>query len=409
MTPSSTTECGDRYSVIFLTGPPIRVLQVIESLNVEFGGIATACAQLANHLARSGVAVTALTLDRPGPARRRCALDTGIRAVACRPSWPRRLGYCRALPAMLAASPAPDVVHIHGLWRLHFVQAARFAHHLGAPVIVSTHGMLHAAARRQRAAFKRMARWVFQDTIVRQASCLHATAVEEADEIRKLGFTGPIVVIPWGVQPPEPRDADPEPSHASTDRHVVLFLGRFHPTKGVDVLLRAWARVRTRVPASTLVLAGYDDGSYRQRMAALAATLGVSSSVAFEGPVDGPGRERLFARTSLLVLPSPAENFGLVVPEALVRGIPVITTTGTPWSRVIAENCGWWVPAGEDSLAAALADALGRHPDALREMGERGRTFARANFTWERVAASMTALYAWTLGLGPEPPSVRHT
>jgi glycosyltransferase involved in cell wall biosynthesis len=392
-----------------LTGPPIRVLQVIESLNVEFGGIATACAQLANHLVRSGVAVTAVTLDGAGPEPRKWALDARIDALTCAPSWPRRLGYCHALSATLAASPAPAVVHIHGLWRLHFAQAARFAHRVGAPVIVSTHGMLHAAARGQRAALKRIARWVFQDDVVRRASCLHATAVEEADEIRKVGFTGPIVVIPWGVLPPEPRVADPASSDSPADRRVVLFLGRFHPTKGVDELLRAWARVRARFPSSTLVLAGYDDGNFRLRLAALAASLGISSSVTFEGPVDGPGRERLFAEASLLVLPSPAENFGFVVPEALVRGIPVVTTMGTPWSRVVTENCGWWVPAGEDSLAAALTEALGRHPDALREMGERGRTFARANFTWDRVAASMTALYAWTLGLGPEPPSVRHT
>ena len=396
------------------------MLQVIESLNVEFGGIATACAQLANHLVRSGVAVTALTLDGGEPPRqrgwrvgdprregRRWMLDPRIAALTCVPSWPRRLGYCAALPAILGASPAPAIVHIHGLWRLHFAQAARFAHRVGAPVIVSTHGMLHAAARRQRAAFKRIAGWVFQDDVVRHAWCLHATAVEEADEIRKLGFTAPIVVIPWGVQPPDPPDTD-RASHSS-DRPVVLFLGRFHPTKGVDVLLRSWARVRARFPSSILVLAGYDDGNYRLRLAALASSLGVSTSVTFKGPVDGPGRERLFAEASLLVLPSPAENFGLVVPEALVRGIPVVTTTGTPWSRVIAEDCGWWVPASEDALAAALTDALGRHPDALREMGERGRTFARANFTWDRVAASMTALYAWTLGLGPEPPSMRHT
>src|SRR3984893_12826114 len=135
MTPSPITN----VCFIPLTVPPIRVLQVIESLNVEFGGIATACAQLANHLARSGVAVTALTLDGAGPARRRWALDARIDAVACAPSWPRRLGYCKTLPAMLAASPVPGVVHIHGLWRLHFAQAAQFARRTGAPVIVSTH------------------------------------------------------------------------------------------------------------------------------------------------------------------------------------------------------------------------------------------------------------------------------
>jgi len=162
----------------------------------------------------------------------------------------------------------------------------------------------------------------------------------------------------------------------------VLFLGRFHPTKGLDTLLRAWAGVSRRFPSTQLLLAGYDDGGFRAQFQSLAESLGISPSVSFHGAVDGREREDLFSRSSLLVLPSPSENFGLVVPEALVRGIPVITTRGTPWSAVAAERCGWWVPATEEGIAGALTEALDAPSPDLRAMGDRGREFARAAFAW---------------------------
>lgn len=384
------------------------MLQVTESVNVRFGGIATAYAQLVNHLACAGVEVIALTVDPEAGDAGRVALDSRVRAMACRPSRPRRLGYCAGMAKQLDAAPVPAVVHIHGLWRLHAAQVIRYAQRIGAPIVISPHGMLHAAALRQRAIFKRAARRLFQDNVLRRARCLHATAAEEADEIRRLGFDGPIAVIPWGVEAPPARAARADPaSGASPDSRVVLFLGRFHPTKGLDVLLRAWALAHRRFPSSRLVLAGYDDADYRRRLVALAASLGVTDSTTFAGPVEGAARETLFADASVLVLPSPAENFGFVVPEALVRGIPVITTEGTPWSSLAAEACGWWIPGGEEALAAAIGAALDQSPDALRAMGDRGRTFASARFSWDGVAKKMIALYAWTLGEAPEPVFVQ--
>jgi glycosyltransferase involved in cell wall biosynthesis len=388
-------------------GEAARVWQVVNSLAVTSGGISAACARLTNHLARTGAGVVAISLDDDqGP---RWPLDADVVEVRCASSWPHRLGYSRALTAQLAALPPPDLVHVHGLWRLHFAQAARAARRAGVPVIVTVHGMLHAPALRQRGAFKRVARWLFQDEVLRTARCLHATASEEADEIRSLGYDRPIAVIPWGVDMPDGERADrPSASPMADDRRVLLFLGRLHPTKGLEMLLRAWACVFRRVPSWRLVLAGYDEGHYRARLAALAGELGLGDSLSFTGPVDGDDRERLLTGAQLLVLPSPSENFGFVVPEALARGVPVIATEGAPWSSLNTEGCGWWIPVGDEPLAATLADALGRPPDALRAMGERGRRFARAHFTWQKVTASMLELYAWARGVGPEPGFVQH-
>lgn len=385
----------------------VRVWQVCNTRAVTFGGISAACAQLTNHLARAGAGVVGISLDDDqGP---RWPLDADVVEVRCASSWPHRLGYSPALAAQLAALPPPDLAHVHGLWRLHFAQAARLARRAGVPVIVTVHGMLHPPALRQRGVFKRAARWMFQDDVLRQARCLHATATEEADEIRSLGFDRPIAVIPWGVDlPDDEQTGRPSPPRSTGDRHVLLFLGRLHPTKGLETLLRAWARVFRRVPSWQLVLAGYDEGHYRARLAALAGELGLGDSLSFTGPVDGDDRERLLTGAQLLVLPSPSENFGFVVPEALARGVPVIATEGAPWSSLNTEGCGWWIPVGDEPLAAALADALGRPPDALRAMGERGRRFARAHFTWQRVTASMLELYAWARGVGPEPGFVQH-
>jgi glycosyltransferase involved in cell wall biosynthesis len=384
------------------------VWQVCDSLAVSFGGISATAAQLTSHLAAAGAQVVAISLDddRRGPT---WPLDPSVDVVRCPAAWNDALGFRRALAARLPSLPPPRIVHQHGLWRGHFAQTSRYARTVGAPVIVTVHGMLHPPAMRQRAALKRLARIVYQDEVLRTAHCLHATADEEAREIRALGLDRPIAVIPWGVDPPA--SAFDRASIAATpadDERVLLFLGRLHPTKGLDPLLRAWAHVCRRFPSWRLVLAGYDDVNYGATLQSLARALDLGDSVQFVGPVDGDAREQLLARADVLVLPSPSENFGLVVPEALMRGVPVIATEGAPWSSLRDERCGWWIPVGVEPLADTFKDALSRSPADLRAMGDRGRRMARDRFAWATVVTSMRALYDWACGTAPRPAFVQN-
>jgi glycosyltransferase involved in cell wall biosynthesis len=383
----------------------MRVLQVSESLAVEFGGTAAVCAQLANHLVRAGVSVSALPLGGVNGSRSQWALDSAVVTRVCEPRGPRWLGYCGGMSGVLDSLPLPDLVHVHGLWRILYAQAGRYAEKNGRPLVISVHGMLYDLALAGKPRLKHIARWLFQDRLLKSARCLHVTAPEEADQIRRLGFTGPIAIVPWGVDVPS-GDAVSVERHSPSDHPTILYLGRLHPRKGVDVLLRAWSRVSGRFPNWRVVVAGSDFDDYRQTLQALACELGVSDSVSWPGPVEGAARERLFASASLLVLPSAFENFGLVVAEALVRGVPVIATEGAPWSRVVEEQCGWWIPVGVDPLVTALGDALAGPPERLCAMGARGRRFARAEFSWETATRAMIDLYHWAIANGPQPSFV---
>jgi len=383
----------------------LRIVQVGDSLERAFGGTAAACANLSNHLAAGGIDVAVMT--RPAAADgARWPLHPRVTSRECRSAGPRaalwRLGPLTDAPAILRSLMPIDVAHIHGLWRMPYLQIARTARASGLPVVVSVHGMLHPAALAQRSLAKRLFRWLIQDPLLLDgATCLHATAAAEADFIRQAGYRGPIAVVPWGIDPPA---ATPVLTRA--DAPLLVYLGRLHPSKGIETLLDAWARVAGRFPAWRLSLAGYDEGGYRAALEARARELGIADRVTFNGPVAGDDREALFASASIVVLPSPAENFGLVIAEALARGIPAVATTGAPWRALADEQCGWLTEPDAATLAATLVEALSTDEATRSVMGARGRRYALPRFDWNAVARSMTELYEWVSGRRATPEFV---
>jgi glycosyltransferase involved in cell wall biosynthesis len=127
----------------------------------------------------------------------------------------------------------------------------------------------------------------------------------------------------------------------------------------------------------------------------------------FVGPAYGAEKEKLFSEADLFVLPTYSENFGHVVAEALVRGIPVITTHGAPWRELDETRSGWWVEMGAEPLAGALASALALRDSERDEMGLRGRAMIIERYSWSTTAAKYFQLYRWAAGLAERPPFVR--
>lgn len=376
----------------------------MESLDPRFGGTAVSITQLVNQLAKRGADVAVFLLDGSNSADR---LHPQIRVCQCQSLASSNLSFVFRLRRDLATLGEFDLVHMHGLWRLHYTQIDRFAHKQGLPVVLSTHGMLEPSALQHHGWRKRLGRRLYQDRVLKGVQCFHTTASSEADSIYRLGLRRPTAVIPWGIDVPRQDPPRTIPCSRVGDRRTALYLSRFHPIKGLDLLLRAWSAVEKSFPQWDLMLAGYDENGYRAQLQALAGSLGISQRVFFHGPLLSKEKEAAFADAEIFILPSRSENFGLAVGEALARGLPVITTTGTPWSNVADWGCGWYVEPSVPAITQALVAALEQPGPKLRQMGERGREIVLTKYSIATLGKAMVDLYAWLLGDGDPPTFVR--
>jgi glycosyltransferase involved in cell wall biosynthesis len=283
------------------------------------------------------------------------------------------------------------------------VDAGRAALLAGKPFIVAPRGMLGPAALAFSRVKKRIV-WAFlQGEVLRRAACIHATSEQEHDEIRDFGLNNPIAIVPNGIDLPEP--AVRSISSATNDR-VVLSLGRLHPKKGLDRLVRAWATIEAAYPAWRLRIVGPDELGYARKLAGLAMEL-KARRISFEKSLAGDAKIVAYQQADLFVLPSLNENFAITVAEALAAGTPVIATKGAPWRALESEGCGWWIDHGIEPLAAALVNAMAMTREKLQAMGVKGRSWVSRDFSWDRVARDMLDLYRWLALRGELPPTVR--
>ncbi len=369
----------------------LHIAHVVPSLDRTEGGLPAAVVGLVDHLAREGVRNTlvssvcsAARSDAYWPAEASVDLRV-LRGLNVRSL--RQLAEGGFAGALGKLSEPPDVLHAHGVWIPQTVWAVRWAVPQGIPVVLSPHGMLTTWSVRHQRWKKRLAWYLYQKRALRSATVIHATAEDEASDVRAFARCRDICVIPNGIEiPPAPADA-----RRLAGARTIGFLGRLHPKKGVAELLRGWAKVQRE--GGRLLIAGPDENGYRNELEALVRELGLAHSVEFLGLLNAEERAQFFARLSVFVLPSFSENFGLVVPEALAAGVPCIASLGTPWSEMVNQRCGWWVENTPESLAEVLRSVMETDSAALCAMGRRGRAWVEDAFGWGSVARRYVGLY----------------
>lgn len=388
---------------------PLRVIHVVAGLDPAFGGPSYSVPRLCRALATSGAELTLLSVAGAKEVSRESVKqgyeDHRFDHDYARIPILRGLRSSGRLKLMLRQlAHNAEVVHDHGLWLMPNIHAGWAAAAARKPLVVSPRGMLSPAAL-QFSLLKKKASWyVVQRAMLRSAACIHATSEQESEEIRAVGLTNPIAIIPNGMDLPEPAPEIPGPP---TAERVVLSLGRIHPKKGLARLLHAWAKIETRYPNWKLRIAGPSEAGHADELGALAGTLGLTH-VLIDGPIfEGDAKWQAYRSASLFVLPTLNENFGITVAEALAAGIPVISTRGAPWSRLESEGCGWWIDHGVDPLAATLDRAMAMPRQVLTSMGAKGRTWIAREFSWEHMAREMLEMYRWLSRTAAPPGTLR--
>jgi glycosyltransferase involved in cell wall biosynthesis len=375
-----------------------------------YGGPIQSIYHLCCHLARSGSQVRVLTTNANGidkeldiEQQQEIEIEENLRVRYC-----KRILRHSVSPFLIGHLPTyvgwADVVHLRSVYSFPTIPTLLMCKVLNKPLVWSPHGSLQrwSGSRRPKtkAIWEAICRAVAPRKIV-----LHSTCDEEAKESGERFPKAEIAIIPHGITVPE------QTKHVEARGQLrLLYLGLLNPKKGIETLLAACQIIEKQDEISwSLTIAGGGDPRYTATLRAKIRELGFRlcqgssiseheddvqngrlSNVHLVGHVTGNAKEELFENADILVLPSYTENFGMVVVEALAHGIPVIASTGTPWSRIEQEKCGLWVHNDPGSLASAIR-RMKYLP--LREMGENGRQWMQNEFAWKHRTQEMLQFY----------------
>jgi len=302
-----------------------------------------------------------------------------------------------------------EVVHLHGLWQVQTRWGARVARAAGVPYVITAHGMAEPWALRHKRWKKRVYLALVEARNLRRAACLHALSRPEIGHLRALAPWAPICFVPNGVDlaffdrmPPR---AVLEADHRElAGKFVLLFFGRVHIKKGLDLLAEAVGRLAPAYPELHLVVAGNDDGAlspFRERL----DHLGLSSRLTYVGHVAGERARQVWAAADAFVLPSYSEGFSMATLEAMACRLPTVITTACHFPEAKAAAASVVVTADVDSVTQGIRDLLDRTPAERRRIGDAGRQLVEDRYTWDRQAERLAEVYGWLSG-GGVPPEV---
>jgi glycosyltransferase involved in cell wall biosynthesis len=285
-----------------------------------------------------------------------------------------------------------NLLHAHGIWMGPQVTAARLAARHSLPLVLSNHGALTDWALAQPGrlgAFKKQVYLTLVAKPVLSAAVLHAITQEEREALHRLFPRQRIELIPNSIDLDEML-APPVAAEPADD--YLLFIGRLHPKKGVDLLIDAFLAARLPRRLRLLVAGPEQDLGYGRALAELARNAEPADRVQFLGPVWGDARFALMRNARAVIVPSFSEVIGLVNLEAAACSTPTVTTPGTgllDWSA----HGGVLVAPERSALAVALEQVGAWSAEERIERGDAMRRLVETRYSTAATAPLWYQLY----------------
>jgi glycosyltransferase involved in cell wall biosynthesis len=292
-----------------------------------------------------------------------------------------------------------DVIHLHDYRTFQNIVIHHYARKYDVPYVLQAHGSIPRIS-----AWRRL-KWVYDMAfgyrLLRDASKVIALSKIEAEQYKRIGVPKEkITIIPNGIDLSEYAELPPKGSfkkkfNIPENRKIILYLGRIHKIKGIDVLVKAYAHLKNEmnINDAVLVMAGPDDG-FLNEVKSLVYNLGITDSVLFTGPLYGRDKLEAFVDSEVYVLPSRYEIFGITSLEAYACGKPVVASRVDGLKDLVKDGKTGLLfePGNVEELAKTIFNLLNDNGVA-KEMGLKGKNFVRENFTIEKVVEKLEKVY----------------
>ena len=390
----------------------MKILQIVPSVSLVYGGPSQMVLGLSSALALKGVEVTLLSTNSNGdtgqppldvPLNQPVSQDGyQVRYFRCSPF--RRYKFSVGLLGWLANHAQEyDLAHLHALFSPVTTAAATVARWHNLPYILRPLGTLDPADLQKKRQLKQIYGNLWEKPNLAGASAIHFTSSQEAKISERYGVVTNDLVIPLGVQQPTKM---PELGTARQnwdiprDKPLLLYMSRIDPKKGLDLLIPALETLLDQGLDFHFVLAGANpqDPDYEQQITTQiqASRLGKHSTIT--GFVRGEMKLALLQDADLFVLPSYYENFGIAVAEAMVTGTPVVISDQVHiWPEVENAEAGWITKCELTSLIETLHSAL-QDTQGRQWKGKNAYNLAVSNYSWSAIAQQMINAYQNLIG-----------
>jgi glycosyltransferase involved in cell wall biosynthesis len=392
---------------------PLRVLQIVPSLSLVYGGPSQMALGLSKSLADNGVEVTILTTNANGDTGQ-APLDVPlnhpvdqdgcqIRYFNCSPF--RRYKFSIDLLIWLNQHAHEyDLAHIHALFSPVSSAAAAVCRAKQLPYLLRPLGTLDPADLQKKKQLKLLYAAILERPNLRAAAAVHFTSEQEAKISERFGVVTRDLVIPLGVELPDAEDIATAEIRSEfgipLDKPVILFMSRLDPKKGLNLLLPALEQLIREGNDFHFVLAGANpqDLNYENQIHAQIQNSPLADRTTITGFVSGVAKTKLLQIADLFVLPSYYENFGIAVAEAMTAGVPVVISDQVHiWQAIEQAEAGWICTCEAATLTNQLRLAL-EDPIARQQRGANARTHALQHYSWQAIAQQMIEAYQEIVG-----------
>ena len=349
----------------------MKILFLTESLSIKMGGLATGTLHLAIGLAKhfnfDEHQIITLEDNENISFEEEYDLPKNLSIIKLPKFGPKIYPISLSMRKKIKSFNA-DVLYLKGLWRQTSLEAYFWKKtNPNKILIISPAGMLQSTPFKNKKILKLISIFLIEKKLFNKCDILHAVSLLEKNSLMESKYKfKKIVFIPEGL----PQNKLKITKKTKFSKKLVS-ISRIAPIKGLEILLEACKNIDFN--GWKILIYGNGSEEYINKLKKIIITNKLNQNIELKEAVFDEEKYKVLNEASAFILPSYSESFGIAIAEAMFFGLPIITTTATPWKVIKSENLGWFVTPVKEALVKALQDLFNSTENNLLRKGNRAK------------------------------------